>query len=37
MGEMYEELQMEVIEFENEDIITESHKNPGETDPITGP
>ena len=36
MGEMYEELLMEVIEFESEDIITQSggHDFPGEDDDL---
>ena len=34
MGEMYEELLMEIVEFENEDIITESPMYPGEPDPV---
>ena len=35
MKELYEELEMEVTEFDNEDVITTSTQYPGEYQPIT--
>ena len=34
MKELYEALEMEIIEFDNEDVITTSTQYPGEGQPI---